>query len=223
MPPKVGSAIRFRRTVRRKSVAPAGGFGSCASGIPPVDTGGTRSGTPFGGSECQRAKCLKFLGVFSPQITGQSHTKLWAWTPIIPTRSSGRTATAHCVRYLYFTRTPIHTRSTVTAARSRVTAPGVHVAGELFLSWAFLHTASVTRTAEPVSWSAIMQDLWNPLFLVAAIVSLSFMLRYSKNVEQEKAISLLNENNRLLRELIAELREARQDSGVVIDRDRISN
>jgi hypothetical protein len=49
------------------------------------------------------------------------------------------------------------------------------------------------------------------------------MLRYSKNVEQEKAISLLNENNRLLRELIAELREARQDSGVVIDRDRISN
>jgi uncharacterized ion transporter superfamily protein YfcC len=68
-----------------------------------------------------------------------------------------------------------------------------------------------------------MQDLWNPLFVVAAIVSLSFMLRYSKNVEQEKAISLLNENNRLLRELIAELREARQDSGVVIDRDRISN
>jgi uncharacterized ion transporter superfamily protein YfcC len=59
-----------------------------------------------------------------------------------------------------------------------------------------------------------MQDLWNPLFFVAAIVSLSFMLRYSKNVEQEKAISLLNENNRLLRELIAELRKTRGSSSI---------
>jgi len=49
MAPKVGSAIRFRRTVRRKSVAPAGGFGSFASPIPPVDTGGKGSGAPVQG------------------------------------------------------------------------------------------------------------------------------------------------------------------------------
>jgi hypothetical protein len=61
MAPKVGSAIRFRRTVRRKSVAPAGGFGSCASGIPPVDTGGKRSGAPFGG-----------LPLFSRRLDGQA-------------------------------------------------------------------------------------------------------------------------------------------------------
>jgi hypothetical protein len=68
-----------------------------------------------------------------------------------------------------------------------------------------------------------MQNLWNASFILAAIASLSFMLRYSKSVVQQEMLDLQNENNRLLRELIAELREARQHSGADLDRERISN